>query len=64
MIESDRPAEGQPAETPVGAQPVSIAKAREGTFTLVQRVLREARDRYCSSPDDPHFLEFRPALHR
>ena len=42
MIESDRPAEGQPAETPVDAQPVSIAKARVGRFTLVQRVLREA----------------------
>ena len=42
MIESDRPAEGQPAETPVDAQPVSITKAREGRLTLVQRVLREA----------------------
>jgi len=42
MIESDRPAEGQPAETPVDAEPASIVKAREGRFTLVQRVLREA----------------------
>src|SRR6516225_7932770 len=42
MIDSDRPAGGQPTETPADAEPVSIAKAREGRFTLVQRVLREA----------------------